>query len=281
MEYYTLRNGSQIPCIGLGTWQINDRDVMVDVIRTAYNEGYRLIDTAAAYSNEISLAKAISVCGINRSVLFLSDKVWNTNRGYEAVRDACRKSLKKMKTEYFDLYMVHWPASMKLYADWKEINAETWRGMESLYNEGLVRNIGVCNFKVHHLEELKKTAQIMPFVDQIELHPGLPQEEIVSFCGNEGIAVEASSPLGNGKILGNEILKEIAGAKNVSVAQICLRWAIEKKVTVIPKTTNRERLKTNIDLFGFTLSEEEMERVDNIPYCGGLGIDPDEVEEFG
>ena len=281
MEYRTMHNGNQIPMVGLGTWQITDRDVMAEVISAGYREGYRLIDAAAAYTNEIAIAKAIAGAGIPREELFLSNKVWNTSRGFEAVQEACRKSLKKFKTEYFDLYLIHWPASMKLYPDWEEINADTWRGMEQLYKDGLVRNIGVCNFKVHHLDALRKTASILPMVNQIEMHPGLNQDDILDYCNQANIVVEASSPLGNGQILQNSIIREIAEHHGVSVAQVCLRWGIQRGVVVIPKTANIVRLHENMNVFNFELSAEEIQRIEDIPYCGGIGIDPDEVVEFG
>ena len=281
MEHIKLRNGNELPIIGLGTWQITDRDLMSEIIGAAYKEGYRLIDSAAAYSNEIALSKAIAANGIPREDVILSDKVWNTSRGYDAVQEACKKSLKKLKTDYLDVYLIHWPASMKLYDNWSEINAETWRGMEQLYKDGLVKNIGVCNFKIHHLEELKKTAEVMPFINQVELHPGFPQKELIDYCEKERIVVEASSPLGNGQILENEVLNRLAVQKNVSVSQICLRWEMQKGLIVIPKTSKKERLHGNIDVFGFELSEDEMKEIDSIPYCGGIGIDPDEVVEFG
>lgn len=279
MKTVTLRNGVEIPTIGLGTWQITDRERMKQVIRAAFEKGYRLIDTAAAYSNEIAVAKAID--GLPRSELLLSDKVWNTNRGYEAVQEACRKSLRKLKTDYLDMYLIHWPASMKLHPDWTRINAETWRGMEALYKEGLVRTIGVCNYKIHHLEELEKTAEIMPFVNQIELHPGMNQADVVAWCEKKGVSIEASSPLGNGQILHNERLRHIADDKSKSVAQICIRWELQKNLIVIPKTENVGRLKENMDVFDFTLTESEMDLIDSIPYCGGIGIDSDEVTQFG
>ena len=281
MEYLSLRNGHLLPCIGLGTWQITDRDVMADLVGEAYKVGYRLIDTAAAYSNEIALAKAIALSGIKRNELIISDKVWNTSRGYDSVQEACKKSLKKLKTDYLDIYLVHWPASMKLYPDWADINADTWRGMEQLYKDGLVRNIGVCNFKKHHLEELKKTASIMPFIDQTELHPGMYPSALHDYCKIEGIVIEASSPLGNGQILQNLVLKRIADLKKVQPAQVCLKWAIQKGLIVIPKTAHKDRLYTNIDIFDFELNDSELDEIDNIPYCGGIGIDSDEVEEFG
>lgn len=276
-----LRNGVKIPQLGLGTWQITDSEIIKSVIEYGVKYGYRLIDTAAVYRNEISLARAINTLDITRRELFLSDKVWNTSRGYAEVQEACRRSLKKMKTDYFDLYLIHWPASMKLYTNWAELNAESWRGMERLYKDGLVRAIGVCNFKTHHLTKLADTAETMPFINQIECHPGYNQTELITYCCDNNIIVEASSPLGSGQILENDCLIEIGKKYNKSPAQICIRWAIQKKLVVIPKSEKTERLKENIDVFDFSLHACEMEAIDGIPYCGGIGIDSDEVTEFG
>ena len=281
MNQVKLINGVELPQIGLGTWQITDRSQMVEVVSNAYDVGYRLFDTAAAYSNEIALSKAITEKGIAREAYILSDKVWNTSRGYRAVQEACHKSLKKLKTDYFDLYLIHWPASMKLYPDWEEINEDTWRGMEQLYKDGLAKAIGVCNFKIHHLESLKKTAEIMPMVDQVELHPGLNQNELLEYCKVNDIVVEASSPLGNGQILNNENLQMIAENKKKTVAQVCLRWGLQKGSILIPKTTNVGRMQENFDIFNFSLDKKEMDAIGKISYCGGIGIDSDEVEEFG
>lgn len=270
-----------MPRIGMGTWQIKDREIIKNLIKNAYEIGYCLIDTAAAYSNERAIGRAVAEFGIPRDELLLSDKVWNTYRGYDKVREACKNSLKKLKTDYLDLYLIHWPASPRLYPDWVSINAETWRGMESLYQEGVVRAIGVCNFKVHHLEELEKSAEIMPMVNQVECHPGMSQEKLVDYCREKGIMIEASSPLGNGQILENEILRNIAREMGRSTAQICLRWGIQRGMSVIPKTTNPERLLENYRVFDFELSDGEMSLINDIPYCGGIGIDSDEVIEFG
>lgn len=276
-----LRDGTSLPCVGLGTWQLTDQELLKQIISRAYEVGYRLIDTASAYSNEIAISKAIAEAGIPRDELIISDKVWNTCRGYEAVQDACKRSLKKLKTDYIDLYLIHWPASMKLYPDWEEINAETWMGMEALLKDGFVRMIGVCNFKVHHLEALSKTAVVMPLVNQIEYHPGMNQKDIYDYCIRNKIQIEASSPLGNGQIMDNRILKEIASRKGKNVAQVCLRWEAQKNVVMIPKTSKVERLKMNLDIFDFELTIDEMREIDGIPYCGGIGIDADEVIEFG
>lgn len=276
-----LANGVDIPQLGMGTWQINDGDILLEIIKTGYGLGYSLIDTAAAYSNEMSIGKVLKKLGIPRDKLFLSDKVWNSNRGFEEVQKACRKSLKKLKTEYLDLYLIHWPASPKLHEDWEFINAETWRGMEKLYEDGLVRAIGVCNFKIHHLEALFKTSKFIPMVNQLELHPGMPQIDIVSFCHDHDICIEASSPLGNGVILANEKLRALSQSKGKTVAQICLRYGVEKGLILIPKTKSIKRLQENSEIYDFSLSSQEVSIIDSLPYCGGIGIDPDEVTEFG
>lgn len=281
MNTLKLRNGMELPQIGLGTWQLTDRELLKQLISKAWEKGYRLIDTAAAYSNEIAISKAVAEAEIPRSDLIVSDKVWNTSRGYDAVQEACRKSLKKLKMDYLDMYLIHWPASMRLYSDWEDINSETWRGMEALLKEGLVRTIGVCNFKVHHLEALKKTAGTMPFINQIEYHPGMIQKGIYSYCMQNDIQIEASSPLGNGQILGSRILKEVAEKHGKTTAQVCLRWGIQKKLIVIPRTSKVERLSANLDVFDFSLADEDMSIIDSMSYCGGIGIDSDEVEQFG
>ncbi len=276
-----LRNEVKLPSVGLGTWQINDKDLMSEVISCAYDSGYTLFDTAASYSNEIALSKAIARAGIPREKILLSDKVWNTCRGYEQTIEACKKSMKKLKTDYLDLYLVHWPASVKLYTDWAQINADTWRGMERLYKDGLVRAIGVCNFKTHHLEKLKETAEIMPFINQIEYHPGFTQYELVTYCRENYIQIEASSPLGNGRILENDQIKEIALSIGKSAAQICLRWGVQNGSIVIPKSSDKDRIMQNIDIFDFELTEGQMKILSELPFCGGLNLDSDKITEFG
>lgn len=271
----------QLPAVGLGTWQLQDRELLKELIGEIYANGYRMLDTAAAYSNEIGIAKAIRENAIPREELFIIDKVWNTCRGYEEVQTACKNSLKKLKTEYLDAYLIHYPASPKACEEWNFINAETWRGMEKLYREGYVKSIGVCNFKIHHLDELKKTYEICPMINQIEIHPGMFDTNIYDYCCNHGIVVQAASPLGNGQILQNEQLKDIAKVKEKTVAQICLRWANQKQISVIPKTSKLQRLKENISIFDFKLTKEEIEAIDRISYCGGLNIDSDEVINFG
>ncbi len=269
-----------LPSIGLGTWKITDKEQMRQVVASAYQCGYRLFDTAAAYANEMALGKAILECGIAREDVLIQDKLWNTCYGYEEAQNACKRSLRKLKTDYLDVYLIHWPASYRRHENWIEINAETWRGMEQLYKEGYVRTIGVCNFKKHHLEELIKTAREVPFINQIEFHPGMLDSQIMSYCAQNEIKLQASSPLGNGRILGNETLRQMAAQKGVAVAQLCLRWELENGYIVLPKTTNEERMIENMKAYDVELNDEERKVLDEIPFCGGLAIDSDEVIDF-
>ncbi|MCH5291193.1 MAG: aldo/keto reductase [Treponema sp.] len=284
MEYVNLRNGVQFPLIGLGTWQITDRSLLLSVLDNAFKVGYSFIDTAAAYSNELSIGTTISRLGVPRSKLFLQTKVWNTSRGFWEVQTACRTSLKKLKLDYIDSYLVHWPASPKLHENWQELNAETWRGMERLFEDGLVRSIGVCNFKFHHLEALVETCSILPMTLQAELHPGLSSPSLsktLTWCNKNNVAIQASSPLGNGQILQNNEILGISAAHAKSAAQVCIRYSIQKGFAAIPKTAHPARLKENISVFDFELTAQEMHQLDELPFCGGLQLDSDEVTQFG
>lgn len=270
MKEYELSNGIGVPALGLGTWQITDREALAGTVREALEAGYRLIDTAAAYGNEIALGKAIKDMGRHREELFLQDKLWNTQWGYEAAREACKRSLKKLKTEYLDAYLIHYPATAGTEACWRDINGENWRALEALYREGYVRAIGICNFGRVELEALLETAGIFPMIHQIECHPGMPQEEMISLCQEAGIHVEASSPLGNGRILGHEALGRVAARHGKSAAQAALRWAVQKGLSVLPKSTQAGRLRENMDIFGFSLDQRDMEEIDGIPFWGSI-----------
>ncbi len=209
MENMKLNNGYMIPKIGYGTWQSPDSEVTVNGVKAAIACGYRHIDTAAAYKNEESVGEGIKESGIARKDLFVTSKVWNTQRGYEKTIAAFEKTLSDLDLDYLDLYLIHWPASKKDYENWEEINLETWRAMTDLYKAGKIKAIGVSNFKPHHLEALMKT-EVKPMVNQIEFHPGFMQEETVKYCRENGILVEAWSPLGTGRMLTNPDLQEIA-----------------------------------------------------------------------
>ena len=209
METMRLYNGIEIPAIGYGTWQSPDSEVTVNGVKTAVASGYRHIDAAAVYGNEVSVGKGIAGCGVPREELFITSKVWNTERSYDAALAAFEKTIKDLGCGYLDLYLIHWPAAAHMYADWEQINLDTWRAMTELYKAGKIKAIGVSNFKPHHLEALMKT-EVKPMVDQIEFHPGLLQEKTAAYCRENNILVEGWSPLGTGRMLDNEVLKDIA-----------------------------------------------------------------------
>ena len=277
MENMKLNNGYMIPEIGYGTWQSPDSEVTVNGVKTAIACGYRHIDTAAAYNNEASVGEGIKESDIARKDLFVTSKVWNTQRGYEKTIAAFEKTLSDLDLDYLDLYLIHWPASKKDYENWEEINLETWRAMTDLYKAGKIKAIGVSNFKPHHLEALMKT-EVKPMVNQIEFHPGFMQEETVKYCRDNGILVEAWSPLGTGRMLTNPDLQEIASHYGKSVAQICIRWCIQHDVLPLPKSVTPSRIEENSNVFDFEINAEDMQRIDALENFGGSGLDPDEVD---
>ncbi len=277
-KYFKLINQMPIPSIGFGTWQTPDGETAVEAVKCAINAGYKHIDGAAVYANETSVGKGIKESGVDRKGLFITSKVWNTERGYEKTLNAFHKTLNDLQVDYLDLYLIHWPASENQFQNWKEINSETWRAMDELYKEGKVRSIGVSNFLPLHLEALMETATIRPSVNQIEFHPGFMQQECVSFCKANNILVEAWSPLGTGKMLGNETLKAIAAKYDKSVAQLCIRWVLQNNVLPLPKSITPSRIVENLAVDDFEITEEDMQTINAMEYCGGSGLHPDKVD---
>lgn len=274
---YTLSNGYEIPCVGFGTWQTPDGETAVASVKKAIEAGYRHIDTAAVYGNEESVGKAIRESGVTREDLFITSKVWNTERGYESTLKAFDVTMEKLGLDYLDLYLIHWPASSSQFDNWVELNKETWRAMVELYQAGRIRAIGVSNFLVHHLEPLMD-AEVKPMVNQIEFHPGQMQEETVRFCKENGILIEAWSPLGTGRMLTNETLMAIAKEYDKSVAQLCVRWCLQNEVLPLPKSVTPSRIEENLNVFDFTIKDEDMETINAMEYFGGSGSHPDEVK---
>lgn len=278
MNTYILSNGVKIPKLGFGTWKAAEGEQAENAVLCAISEGYRHIDTASFYKNEVSIGKAIAKSGVPREELFITTKLWNADRGYEQTLKAFDLSLANLGVAYLDLYLIHWPASAHQFANWKEINAGTWRALEHLYKEGKVKAIGVSNFYVHHLEALLEAAVIKPMVNQIEFHPGLTQDEVVRFCQEQSILIEAWSPIGRGNILDNAILLSMALKYGVTVPQLVLQWIIQKGHLPMPKSVTPERIKENIQINKIIISEEDVVVVDNLPYIGGSGLNPDQVD---
>lgn len=275
MSIFKLNNGVSIPSVGFGTWQLPKGDVAQNAVKLAIEYGYRHIDTAAAYENEESVGKAVTESRVDRKDIFVTTKLWNTNRGYDNALRAFDESLRKLNLDYVDLYLIHWPDATKEGAG---VNKETWKALEKLYKEKRTRAIGVCNFWEHHLTDLLQGVDIVPMVNQIEFHPGIHQEKLLKLCKENKIVVEGWSPLGSGGILQNETLKGIAESHGKTIAQICLRWAIQHNVLPLPKSATPSRIKDNLLIFDFELSEKEMHTIDDLNNIGGPFLNPDTIK---
>ncbi|WP_026694462.1 aldo/keto reductase [Peribacillus kribbensis] len=266
-----LHNGVKMPWFGLGVWRVEDGDEVIHSVKAAIKNGYRSIDTAAVYKNEEGVGEAISQAlaetGLSREDLFITSKVWNSDQGYESTLEAYEASLKRLGLDYLDLYLIHWPVKGK-YKD-------TWKAMEKLYNDKRVRAIGVSNFHVHHLEDLLQDSEIKPMVNQVEYHPQLSQLELREYCKKQGIQLEAWSPLMQGGLFENEVLKEIASRHNKTVAQVILRWDLQNEVVTIPKSVKEHRIIENADVFNFELNSEDMAAIDELNKNERVGADPD------
>ncbi len=273
MKTIQLNNGVNIPAIGYGTYKTSENDV--SIILSAIECGYRLLDTASIYKTEQQTGAAIRQSGIPREEITVISKVWRNDLGYHKTKEAFAKSLKQTGLNYLDLYLIHWPANARNFNNWQKTNAETWRAMEELLEEGKIKSIGVSNFWPEHLEALLDSAKIKPAVNQIEFHPGYWQPETTQYCKDKGIVLQAWSPLARGRIFGNEILIEIANRHQKTVSQIALRWIVQQGVIPIPKAASKERMNENFDIFDFALSDEEMELINNLPETGFSGERPD------
>ncbi|NLZ76801.1 MAG: aldo/keto reductase [Spirochaetales bacterium] len=276
MEYTSLNNGVRIPVVGYGTWQVSPQEAYTSV-RSALDAGYRHIDTAAAYENEAEVGQAIADSGIRREEVFLTTKLWNAVRGYEETLQAAKESMEKLRVEYLDLYLIHWPNPAPHRHRWKEANAESWKAMEELHESGAIRAIGISNFEVRHIETLLESAKVVPHVNQIRLFAGEQQRQLVAYCRNKGMVTEAYSPLGVGGILSNELIERIAEETKRTPAQVALRYNLQKGHVVLPKSVHRARMEENLRLFDFELDREQMIRLDALPNTISATRNPDEV----
>ncbi|WHY92351.1 aldo/keto reductase [Neobacillus cucumis] len=269
-----LNNGVKMPWLGIGVFKVEEGPELVNAIRTAIKHGYRSVDTAAIYGNEEGVGQGIreglQEAGISREELFVTSKVWNSDLGYESTLAAYETSLQKLGLEYLDLYLIHWPVEGKY--------KEAWRALETLYKEGRVKAIGVSNFQIHHLEDLMKDAEIKPVINQVEYHPRLTQKALQEFCREHDIQLEAWSPLMQGELLDNPVLKEIASKYQKSAAQIILRWDLQNGVVTIPKSTKEHRIVENALVFDFKLTKDEMDQIDQLNQNHRVGPDPDHID---
>lgn len=262
----TLHNGVKMPVLGIGVWRVGDGSEVEATIRHAFEAGYRSIDTAAAYHNENGVGNAIMESNIPREEIFVTTKVGNTEQGYDSTMLAFEESMKKLKLDYLDLYLIHWPVKGK-YKD-------TWRAMEKLYKDGRIRAIGVCNFHIHHLEDLIECAEIVPMVNQVECHPLLTQVKLREYCKKNKIQFEAWSPLMQGN-LDLPVLTQLGKKYRKSPAQIVLRWDLQNEIVTIPKSANKNRIIENANVFDFELSSEDMEAINNLNQDKRFGANPD------
>ncbi len=257
-----------IPSIGFGTSLVIGNEC-IEVIKKAIQVGYRHIDTASAYKNEIEIGQAIKSSNINREELFITSKVWKDSMGYESTLKSFENSLKNLQLEYIDLFLIHWPKNND-----KKLNVDTWKALEKIYKEGKAKNIGVSNFLKHHLEIILDECEIQPSVNQIEFHPGLIRKETIDFCKEKNIVVEAWAPLGKGKMLQNETLQNIAKKYNKSTAQLCLKWCLQNEVIPLPKSENEDRMRQNLELFDFEINKEDMNTINNMEFFAGSDMEP-------
>jgi len=269
-ETVKLNNGVEMPWLGLGVWRSMEGEEVANAVGWALEAGYSSVDTAAIYQNEKGVGRAIKESGINREDIFITTKLWNNDQRSGNIREALETSLDKLGADYIDLYLIHWPVQGKF--------TDCWLQFESLYQEGKIRAIGISNFHVPHLEQLLEISSITPAVNQVEFHPYLLQPELISFCSEHKIQLQAWAPLMQGKI--NEVteLEEIGEKHGKSPAQIALRWNLQHRVITIPKSVNQDRIKANVDIFDFSLSDEDISIIDSLDRNYRFGPDPDNFD---
>ncbi len=263
-----LANQVKIPSLGFGTYKISDKEDSTGIILEAINAGYRHIDTASIYRNETYVGQAMELSRIDRDEFFITSKVWNSEQGYERTLKAFERSCRQLKTDYLDLYLIHWPQQEFM---------DTWKALEELYREKKVRVIGVSNFTIEHLKLLLQQAEIKPMINQVELHPSNSQPELRKFCTDEGIVVEAWSPLMRGRITEIPELIELSKKHKKTVAQIVIRWQLQSNIVTIPKSSTTSRIKENFDVLDFELSEDDLKQIEALNTDERIGMNPDDV----
>lgn len=255
MRFKTLDNGLDIPQLGYGVWKIPDEEAK-NAVEQALDAGYRLIDTAKIYRNEVGVGKALAASTVPREDLFITTKLWNADQGFENTLKAFDESLEKLGLDYVDLYLIHWPTPMY------DTYVESYKALETIYKDGRAKAIGVCNFDIEHLQRIINECEVIPSVNQVECHPYLQQTELKAFCKEHGILFEAYSPLMNGtKVLQDPVIQEIANQYGKTPAQVILRWHLQTDVVAIPKTVTPSRIDENINVFDFELSNADLDKI--------------------
>ena len=272
MKTIQLNNGIEIPSPGLGTYRLgrNDEEVY-RAVRHAIEIGYRHIDSAAFYDNEKPIGRAIRESNVPREDLFVTTKLWGSDIVGKRIEKAFVESMHRLDIGYIDLYLVHWPVNGMI--------VTTWREMERIYHSGRVKAIGVSNHLIHHLDTLLKEAEILPAVNQVELHPYLVMQELQDYCQEQGIAIESWGPLGSSKIplLADAVIRKIATQKGKSTAQVILRWNLQKQLIPLPKSSDWQRQQENISIFDFSLTTDEVAEIDRLDRRQRTGVHPDEI----
>jgi len=264
-----LRDGNTIPTLGLGVYKVDNDDVAA-LVHHALGAGYRLIDTASMYENERGVGDALSATDVPREEITVATKFWMDDLGYENTLAAAQKSLENLGLEYLDLYLIHWPAPQR------DLYVESWRAMEKLKQDGLVRSIGVCNFHAEHLERIMENSAETPVMNQVELHPWLSQVPLKDFHDSHNIVTQAWSPLARGQILEEPVLVALAAEYGVSVAQLVIRWHLERGISVIPKSLSPQRIESNADVFGFALEPDHLALLGSMNRDYRTGVDPND-----
>lgn len=267
---FTLHNRVEMPYLGLGTYQSDNNQEVVDAVSYALQLGYRHIDTASVYGNEEGVGKGMVESTVKRDDVFVVSKVWNADQGYESTLKAFDASLERLGLDYLDLYLIHWPVNGKY--------KETWRALEKLYAEKRIRAIGVSNFMKHHLEDLLTSARVVPMVNQMEFHPYVVQQGLIDYCHTHGIQYEAWSPFMQGKVFNLDICQELSKKYDKSVAQVILRWNLQKGIVTIPKSVKKERIRANAAIFDFEISTEDVGYLDSLDRGERIGPDPDRFD---
>ena len=271
---YTLENGLQIPCMGFGTYNPKGGDNR-EIFKKAIETGYRYFDTASLYETERALGQAIAESGRAREEFFIASKVWIDEMGYDETKKAFERTLSRLQMDYLDLYLIHWPKASEDDPDWKERDLQTWCAMEELYEEGKIKGLGLSNFLPHHLDNILENCKIKPLVNQLEIHPGYSQEAAASYCKKNHIYVQAWSPLGRSKALEHPVLQKMANKYGRSVAQISLRFLLQKEIIPIVKSSQVERMKENQNIFDFEITKEDISVLECMPQDAWMGEHPD------